>query len=79
MAAGAAHAQTVPTTTGATIEVNGQYVSVLPSSTVQVQGVQLSRTGTDVAPYVITGTALAAGGAIVVLGARKRRNSLTGA
>lgn len=58
-------------------------VSVLPTELTQppttaptrVQGEVLARTGSDIGEYVLVGGALAAGGAVLVLGARKRRHA----
>lgn len=58
--------------------------SVLPTEITQarppapapaVRGNVLARTGADVGQYVLLGSALAAGGAVLVVGARKRRSA----
>ncbi len=60
--------------------------SVLPTEVTQarpapqpaVRGTVLARTGSDVREYVLLGGALAAGGAVLVVGARKRRSATAG-
>jgi LPXTG-motif cell wall-anchored protein len=49
---------------------------VSPTSVVQVQGTQLSRTGQDTMPVVYIGAGLAAAGAVLVVAARKRRDTV---
>jgi LPXTG-motif cell wall-anchored protein len=51
---------------------------VLPTqiTQAQVQGTQLSRTGSDTMPLVLVGSGLAAAGAVIVVAARKRRSGL---
>jgi hypothetical protein len=48
--------------------------SVAPTTLQRVLPQQVARTGTDVMPLVVTGTILAASGAVLVIGARSRRN-----
>jgi len=47
--------------------------SVLPTSTVKVEGESLARTGTNSMPMIYAGAALAAGGVVLVVAARRRR------
>jgi hypothetical protein len=48
--------------------------SVAPTTAQRVAGAQVARTGTDVMPLVVTGVALAGAGAVLVIGARSKRN-----
>lgn len=55
------------------VEAQDSPASVLPSSTVQVKGVQIPRTGSDLDAELFAGVALTAAGVVLAVTARERR------